>query len=132
MRLERRDLRRWDGARYRPVLFARPGCARSAALREHLAARGLTAIEFDIEADNRALRLLLTMAGRAWVPTVIFRHEIAVGCDVSRLEELLNTPYAPLEDFCQDDEPETAGSDEEAVVEPEAVLSLVEAELELR
>jgi hypothetical protein len=137
MHLERRDLRRWDGARSQPILFSRPGCTRCALLRQCLAARGLTALELDIERDDRALRLLLTLAGRAWVPTVIFRHEIAVGCDAGRLEELLDTPYEPLEDFCQDDEPEDAEAEEEADVEPEpdavvAVLPVLDVELEAR
>lgn len=134
MHLERRDLRRWNGARSQPILFSRPGCTRCAALRRSLAARGLTAIEFDIERDDRALRLLLTLAGRAWLPTVIFRHEIAIGCDAGRLEELLDTPYEPLEDFCQDDELEDAESEEEPAVAPKpalAVLPVLDVELEV-
>jgi len=131
--LERRDLRRWDGARYQPVLFSRSSCAGCALVRDHLAAHGLSPIDLDIEEDDRALRLLLTLAGRAWVPTVVFRHEIAIGCDIGRLEDLLNTPYEPLEDYGEDDEPEPAetpvieeADEDDGVIEPpsEIVLAL--------
>lgn len=132
MHLERRDLRRWDGPRKQVVLFSRSDCMRCAALRECLTIRGLNAVELDIERDDRARRLLLTLAGRCWIPTVIFRHEIAIGCDVGRLEELLDAPYEPFEDCCQDEEPETEESDEDAAVEaePAAVLAVLDAGLE--
>lgn len=136
--LDRSDLLTWEGARYRPILFARANCPGCSRLRDLVAACGWPAIVLDIEADDRALRLLLSLAGCAWVPTVVFRHEIAIGCDVSRVEEMLRTPYEPLDDYADAEEFDRAyGADapeeesEAGVTEP-AAAALVAVEVQAR
>lgn len=99
MPLTLEDLRRWDGARDRPVFFSRPLCAGCEEVRRLLFDRQVSFAEHDVFSDDLAMRLLVAVAGCAKVPAVIFRNEIMIGIDAARLDELLNTPDEPEDEF---------------------------------
>lgn len=71
------------------VLFSTPTCPHCEAARAYLRERGIAFTEYDVAADVAALRRLLWLTGRAWVPAISVRGDMLVGFDSERLAVML-------------------------------------------
>ena len=89
--VQRHHFGRYDpyGAGVRNKLFVQPGCAHCAEARAFLQEHGSVFVEYDVAADKRALELLLTLIGRADVPTLMAGYQAAVGFNREKWTEVL-------------------------------------------
>ena len=71
------------------TVYTAPDCPHCAAAKAYLSERGVDFLEIDVRQKPGSLRRLLVLAGRAVVPTVHARGQVAIGFDPGRIDELL-------------------------------------------
>ncbi len=71
------------------IIFSAPTSPICRQVEEVLTRKGVKFRSRDISTDRDALRLLLRVAGRPTVPTIVAYGEVMVGFDADRLEEIL-------------------------------------------
>jgi glutaredoxin len=71
------------------VLYSTTGCPHCEAARQFLSARGVTFDERDPFRDRVALHRMISLTGRAYVPTLAVGRDVMVGFDVERWSEML-------------------------------------------
>jgi glutaredoxin len=71
------------------LLFTTPNCPHCRTAREYLSRTGVSFTEYDVSADQSALRRMLALSGRAAVPTIAACGEVMVGFDAAWLDEML-------------------------------------------
>ncbi len=71
------------------VLFSTSGCRHCTVAREYLIARGISYRQRDPSRNRAALTRLVSLTGRASVPTLAVGRDVCVGFDRARWSDML-------------------------------------------
>ncbi len=102
------------------MIFSTPSCAICRKVADAIASKGVTYRLLDVTTDREALMMLLRIAGRAVVPTVVAYGEVMIGFDAARLEEMLQG----VEDRAREANRDLAAEEEQLRESEEFVRSL--------
>ncbi len=72
------------------LVFSTPSCPVCRRAADAIASHGVACRLLDVTTDGEAMAMLVRIAGRAVVPTIVVYGEVMVGFDAARLEEMLD------------------------------------------
>lgn len=70
-------------------LFSTPSCPYCRSAKDYLSRRGLSFRAYDVSHDQQALQRMLSLSGRAIVPTIRVGEEVLVGFDATKLDQMI-------------------------------------------
>lgn len=71
-------------------IYTTPTCPYCTMAKEYLRQRGVQYKEFNVAQDREALQEMVRLTGRRSVPVIACGHEVMVGFDPGRLDQMIN------------------------------------------